>query len=109
MVWEVVSVSDYAFEGPKWPTSTVTWSFAAANYRVDSRHPFSDQIGTAYQATITSAVQRWAAISGLKLVEVPDSPDVDVRIGWGDLGSGSSIGETSFSSVNGALSPDVIV
>lgn len=85
-------LSDYAVEGPIWPTSTITWSFAAGG-------DFSDAVTGAYQATIRAAIARWALVSNLVFVQSADSPAVDIRIGWAEV-SGSEIGETVFSYLN---------
>ncbi|MBV8524300.1 MAG: matrixin family metalloprotease [Acetobacteraceae bacterium] len=93
--------SAYALEGPKWPTPTVTWSFAAGDQ-------FSNAIGTAYQGTIEQALARWASVSGVNFVQVADSSDPsqapDIRIGFSTLNPGptSEIGDTTFSYTVGA-------
>jgi predicted Zn-dependent protease len=110
----------YGFEGPEWGSRTVTWSFATGSYAQDGATPFSSPIGTAYQSTIEQAVQRWASVSGLDLVQVPDSSDpaqaADIRIGFADLNTPTSyvIGSTSFSYTNSGSGqamflPDVVV
>ena len=87
------NLSDYAVEGPTWPTSTVSWSFATAG------GVFSNAITGAYQATIRAAITRWALVSNLTFVESTDSSAVDIRIGWAKV-SGIEIGETVFSYPN---------
>jgi len=89
-------VSDYAFEGPKWSSQVVTWSFAAAG------GSFSGAIGTAYEDTIRAAVARWAQVANLTFKEISDrTPGVDVRVGWG-IFSGNQVGETDYTYLNGA-------
>ncbi|MDP9097344.1 MAG: matrixin family metalloprotease [Pseudomonadota bacterium] len=84
-------MSNYAFEGPTWGNSTITWSFA------NTGGLFSGTIGAAYQATIEAAIARWGQVSNLTFQHVSDAkPGVDIRIGWG-LFSGSQIGETDYS------------
>ena len=83
-------MADYAFEGPRWATSTITWSFASAG------DEFSNSITGAYQDTIRAALSRWAQVAGLTFVQAADGPTVDIRIGW-SMVSGSEIGETVFS------------
>lgn len=87
------NLSDYVVEGPTWPTSTISWSFAPAE------GVFSNAITGAYQATIRAAIARWASVSNLTFVESADSPAVDIRIGWAKV-SGTEIGETVFSYPN---------
>lgn len=84
-------MSDYALEGPKWGSSTITWSFASAGGAV------SGSIDTSYRATIEAAVARWGQVSNLTFKEVSDTtPGVDIRVGWG-MFSGSQVGETDYS------------
>lgn len=92
----------YAFEGPKWASRTITWSFANSTYGQDAATPFSSSIGAAYQSTVQQAVQRWAVVSGLNLVQQADSADpakaANIRIGFADLGTPTSyvVGYTSY-------------
>lgn len=110
----------YAFEGPKWASRTITWSFANSTYGQDAATPFSSLIGAAYQGTVQQAVQRWAAVSGLNLVQQADSADptkaANIRIGFADLGTPTSyvVGYTSYhytTSSTGAstFSPDTVL
>ena len=85
-------MSEFALEGPKWASSTITWSFAAA-----AGGSFSGAIAPAYQATIEAAIARWGQVANVTLQHVSDAaPGVDIRIGWGVF-SGSQIGETDYS------------
>ena len=88
-------MSDYAFEGPKWSTSTITWSFAAAG------GDFSNAITGAYQTIVRAAIARWAQVANLTFKEVSDSTSVNIRIGWGQF-TNTQLGETDFSYVNTA-------
>ena len=110
----------YAFEGPRWASHTITWSFAGSTYAQDAAASFSSTIGAAYQSTVQQAVQRWAAVSGLTLVQQADSADptkaANIRIGFADLGTPTSytVGYTSYhytASSNGvsAFSPDTVL
>ncbi len=110
----------YVFEGPTWASHTITWSFASSTYSQDAATPFSSSIGAAYQSTVQQAVQRWAAASGLNLVQQTDTTDptkaANIRIGFADLGTATSnqIGYTSYrdtASGTGALtfSGDTVV
>ena len=104
-------MAGYVLEGPKWATTTLTWSFADLSQPNSGR--FSGAIGGAYQAVITAALAQWQSVSGIAFVQVPDStPDVDVRFGWTDFGSTSQIGETDYSYSTGAAQtflPGVLV
>jgi len=110
----------YAFEGPKWASQTVTWSFANSTYSQDVAIPFSSTIGAAYQSTVQQAVQRWAAASGLNIVQQADSADqtkaANIRIGFANLGTPTSyvVGYTSYhytasSTGTSTFSPDTVV
>ena len=89
-------MSNYALEGPKWGSSVITWSFAAAGGN------FSGAIGGAYQATITTAIARWAQVANITVQRVPDATaGVDIRIGWGVF-SGGQVGETDYTYQSGA-------
>ncbi len=91
-------MSDYAFEGPRWASSAISWSFAAAG------GSFTGAIAPAYQATVEAAIARWAQVANITLQHVSDSvPGVDIRIGWGVF-SGNQIGETDYSYQSGANS-----
>ena len=88
-------MSNYAFEGPKWSTSNITWSFAPAGGN------FSGAIAGAYQDTVKTAIARWAQVANLTFQQVSDSASVNIRIGWGQF-SGNQIGETGYSYTLGA-------
>ncbi len=89
-------MSNFAFEGPSWSSSTITWSFATAG------GPVTGAIDAAHQATIEAAVARWGQVANLTFKEVSDStPGVDIRVGWGVF-SGSQVGETDYSYQVGA-------
>jgi hypothetical protein len=97
--WEN-AVTNYALEGPKWTTNTVTWSFASLGTPNSSQ--FSDAIGGAYQDAVRTAVARWDDVVNLSFQEVPDStPGVDIRIGWSTF-TGSQIGEAEYSYTPGS-------
>ena len=86
-------MSDYAFEGPKWGSSTITWSFAPAG------GDFSNAVTGAYQTIVRAAIARWGQVANVTFKEVPDSPNVNIRVGLGVF-VGTELGETDFSFVN---------
>lgn len=88
-------MSNYAFEGPTWSTSAITWSFAVAG------GDFSGSIGSGYQATVLAALARWAQVANVMFKEVSDSANADIRIGWGEFAN-SQVGETDYSYSAGA-------
>jgi predicted Zn-dependent protease len=97
------------FEGAKWGSNVITWSLATSAGTTAS--PFSSYIGSQYEALVQEAFQEWAAASGLTFVQVADSSNSDIRIGWGDLNTASSgvVGYTSYQQQSGVLQPNVIV
>lgn len=86
-------MSEFAFEGPTWPSTTVTWGFAANSN-------FSGPIGSAYQTTVTAALDAWAQSAGIVFQQAADPNTANIQIGWGLLenGGGTTIGLTSYSS-----------
>jgi Ca2+-binding RTX toxin-like protein len=103
----------YSFEGPKWPSPVITWSFAQTTYPSDSAVPFSNAItARLYQRVVAGAFQSWAAVSGLTFVHIPDSAGrvADIRVGFGDFAQGNEIGATDFTTdAKGNMAPDVVI
>lgn len=109
-------MSDYAFEGAKWPVTNITWSFADSTYSADSSDPFSSSIPGQYQGAIEQALQRWSSVTPLTFTQVPDSANpgqaADIRIGFGTLDTASTgaIGQTNLRwDGSGNLLPDEVV
>ncbi len=102
----------YALEGPTWPTTSITYSFATANYSSDASDPFSSSIAGAYQNSIQWALQQWASVTPLTFAQVADSQAADIRIGFGDLNTPSTgvIGQTNLLWTSaGNFVPDEVV
>lgn len=93
-------MSDYALEGPKWFSSTITWSFAPAG------GDFSNAVSGAYQSIFRTAIARWAQVANITFKEIADSPSVNIRAGWGKF-AGTELGETSYSFVNGSAQAQI--
>jgi hypothetical protein len=83
-------ISMPAFESAKWAptgaTTTITWSFEAANYasllpQLGGYLDFDSPIATAFRATVEQAFQAWENVANIDFVESTDSPTVDVRVG----------------------------
>ena len=77
-----------------WGSSTVTWSFAARN-DASAFAQYSSFVDPVVQAGLAAlwraAFARWAAVSGLRFVEVADTAgpggQADIRVGWGNFGN----------------------
>ncbi len=106
----------YALEGTQWPTTDITWSFAAFNYGFDASDPFSSAISGDYQSAIQWALQQWSSVAPLTFTQVADSSNAsqaaDIRIGFGDLNTASTgiIGQTNLRwDGAGNFGPDEVV
>lgn len=95
---------EFALEGPAWPSTTVTWGFA-------SNSNFSGSIGSAYQATVMSALDAWAQSAGIVFQQAADPNAADIQIGWGLLENtgGTTIGLTSYYSTSGGALTQALV
>lgn len=109
-------MSGYVLEGPKWSSTTITWSFAATNYAQDTSDTYSSYITqTAYQSVIEQALAKWASVSGVTFVQVADgttaSTAADIRFGFGDLpiSTTGEIGETTYYYSGTTMLPDVVI
>jgi len=88
----------YTLERPRWTVRVITWSLAADG------DVFSSAIGPTYEAVVQQAVTLWDDLAGVTLVQVADSDDADMRIGFGLFGADTGqIGETSYSYINGTV------
>ena len=98
-------MADYVLEGPKWGSAllgadggTVYWSFADPA----KGHRFFDwdaAITGDFQSEIARAFDRWQSVADIRFVEVTDSPDVDIRLGFDSIdGNGGIAGETQYAS-----------
>ncbi len=96
---------NYAFEGPTWASSVITFSFATVTYNQDLATPFSDPItvGSPEYNLVEQALTIWHQVSGLTFVLVPDSTNpaaaADIRFGYASFSTtgGGEIGETDYS------------
>ncbi|MCO5072327.1 MAG: matrixin family metalloprotease [Rhizobiaceae bacterium] len=92
----------------KWGTSqingttggVVTWSFALGP---GAFYSFDAQISlAAYQAAVRAAFDTWSKIADIEFVEVPDSAQSDIRLGWDTLdGPGNVRGEAAIGQTTG--------
>ena len=78
--------SGYRTYSHKWPDNTITWSFYDRSFGEDRE----DHLGQAFgrdgpggmRGIVRDAFDAWEAVCGVDFVEVSDSTDSDVRIGW---------------------------
>ncbi len=102
-------MTEYAFEGAKRASTTISWSFGTQTYLADARYAYSDPIDPIYQSTVRAAFARWSSVSSLNFLEVGDAPSNAIRIGFGRFSSAAVVGETAFSYGAGLLRPDTIL
>jgi hypothetical protein len=86
-------------EGHRWPSNVITYTFATTNFAGQPLSYSSFITDPRYQAVVTKAAAAWSAVSGIQFQLVPDSPTVDIRVGFAMLHSaqGGDIGTTYWS------------
>ena len=104
-------------EGPKWASTTITYSFATSNAATSPGQPFSSFLtdGSIFDGDprglkllATSVFDYWSSLAGLNFQQVADSTDPatepDIRVGFGTLGSGQFT-ETNYAAADGSFVP----
>lgn len=109
----------YALLGYSWPSSSITWSIVNYNYTSDvaAGISFTYTLGPAAEALMQQAFHRWAEVSGLSFIQVPDSPDpgsaAGIRVGFADLPAIAPnqqvIGRTRIQSFGTTILPNVTI
>ena len=102
-------MTEYAFEGPKRVSATISWSFENGTLPGDASVPFTAAIGLAYQNVIVAAFDRWASVSGLVFNQVADSAQSAIRVGFGIFAQTNELGETDYRSGGGVIANDTII
>ena len=78
----------------QWPegTTTLSWTFDTGMFESFWREQheeygtgFDGTLPEAFHDTFRAAFDTWSGVAGIRFVEVPDGPDVDIRIGTGNL------------------------
>ena len=97
---------EYNLNGVRWEVdpivhqagATVTWSMATANYVADYIQ-FDGFISDAqFTSVIRAAFDAWEQVTNIDFVEVSDSSNVDIRLGYGDIdGSSGTLGVAYYS------------
>lgn len=90
-------MADYVLEGPKWLSSTISWSFAQANVTGQTA-PFSSYFAPGpFEDAIQAAFAEWGSETGLRFVQIPDSSIADIRLGLDTFdGPSGELGQTSY-------------
>ncbi|MGF6425632.1 FG-GAP-like repeat-containing protein [Bradyrhizobium elkanii] len=80
-------MADYNLEGPIWNHLTVTYSFANANYGPNIQPAQFDYIlsDSFLQNEVRQAFATWDSVSTIDFVEVADSSNVDIRVGYASI------------------------
>ena len=102
-------MTEFAFEGAKRSSTTISWSFQNQNFASDAFTPFSGSLSVMYQSVVVAAFARWSSVSGLKFNQVLDSISVPIRIGFGSFAQFGQLGETDYRSFRGVLSNDTLI
>lgn len=85
----------------------VTWSFA----QTTGHYQFDYAITGEYQNLIRAAFNAWEAVANIDFVEVADSVNSDIRLGWDDIGDGpyGTVGEAYYSFSNSSGQFDTLI
>jgi hypothetical protein len=97
------------FEGTRWPSTTITWSFAIGSGSASA--PISGSVQAQYQSVIEQAFGLWGAALGLTFIQAPPGAKSDIQVGWGafDTTDTSVVGYTTYQSVDGILQPGALI
>ena len=107
-------MSEYAFEGPKWASTTVTWSFVGDDPYDGFSHSITDP---RQQAVVRQALADWSSLTGIQFAQVADGSSgggPDFRIGYANLGYAGSgsydvLGITYYYASGATFSPGTLV
>lgn len=105
-------MADYNLEGPVWDHLTLTYSFATANYNSSVQPAQFDYIlnDNFLQNEIREAFAAWDANSPIDFVEVADSSNADIRIGYAKIdGAFNTLAQTNYYYENGHFDSDVTI
>ena len=97
---------EYNLNGVRWEVdpvvhqagATVTWSMATANYAADYIQFDGFITDAQFISVIRAAFDAWEQVTNIDFVEVSDSSNVDIRLGFGDIdGSSGTLGIAYYS------------
>jgi predicted Zn-dependent protease len=91
--------------GNAWNSNTITWSLATQG------SAFSAFMNAKEESVVKTAFDAWAKASNLNFVEVADSPDADIRVGFGDFDTSATgiVGYTNYRASKGAIHPGAVI
>lgn len=105
-------MADYKLEGPVWNHLTLTYSFATANYSSSVQPAQFDYIlsDSFLQNEVRQAFATWDSVSTIDFVEVGDSSNVDIRVGYASIdGPFNTLAETNYYYSGGYFHSDVAI
>jgi Ca2+-binding RTX toxin-like protein len=80
---------DYALEGPRWASSTITWSLATSNLPGQSAYAaisgYFSSWNVIFSQDIAWAFDQWRQVANLQFVQVTDSASSNIRFGWASI------------------------
>jgi hypothetical protein len=93
------------FSGTIFDHPVITWTISGDNPL------FSGKLDAADELSVKSAFAAWAAVTGLKFVEVSGNATADIQIGFGKFGTSSSgiIGLTGITSDENGIAQDSLI
>ena len=111
------TVLNFQVLGSKWGESQaegssggeVSYSFASQNYTGQLSEFDSFFMQNAFREEVTESFAAWENTADIRFQLLPDSAEVDIRLGWGDIdGSGGVVGQAIVPS-SGALSGVIVL
>jgi len=96
-----------------WGQTTITWSFATTNdpgngLRMAPPYGAFVTNTSGYAPWVQAALSVWSSIANVQFQQVPDGPNVDIRIGFGNLLPGS-IGDVWYSYHGNTFDPGTVL
>lgn len=91
--------------GNAWNSDTITWSLAAQG------SAFSAFMNSNEEAAVKAAFDAWAKASNLHFVEVADSTNADIRVGFGEFDTSATgiVGYTNYRASDGVIHPGAVI
>ena len=99
-----------AISGQHWSQKVITWSLAQS--AASGGTPFSGYMTSAYATQVQAAFNAWAAaMPGVSFVQVADSSQSDIRIGWANFATATTgvVGYTSYHAQAGQIAAGAVI